>query len=119
MKTISTRFGLGISILALGGLVTSLAFAETSNAGGAARPQCSAEQGDKQSDGDRAQRAAERFAKDDKNGDGFLTADEVGAKRWAHIQVADTNKDGKVSLAELQQAHADGKLGHEHQQPPA
>jgi hypothetical protein len=36
----------------------------------------------------------------------------VGEKRWAHIQVADANKDGKISQAELQQAYADGKLGH-------
>ena len=50
------------------------------------------------------------FKKADKNNDGFLTKDEVGEKRWAHISVADANKDGKVSLAEMQQAHKDGKL---------
>lgn len=61
---------------------------------------------------ERAQRAAERFQKADKNNDGFLTRDEVGEKRWERIKVADTNNDGKVSKAELEQAHKDGKLGH-------
>jgi hypothetical protein len=53
-------------------------------------------------------------SKADKNSDGFLTQDEVGDRRWAHIQVADANKDSKISQAELEQAHADGKLGHKH-----
>ena len=112
MKTINARLVLGISILALAGFVSSLALADAAPQGGAALPQCSGEHGGKHSAGDRAQHAAERFKKADKNGDGFLTQDEVGEKRWAHIQVADANKDGKISLAELQQAHADGKLGH-------
>jgi hypothetical protein len=112
MKTITARFGLGISILALAGFMSSLALADAAPPDGAARPQCSGEHGGKQSAGDRAQHAAERFKKADTNGDGFLTQDEVGEKRWAHIQVADANKDGKISQAELQQAHADGKLGH-------
>lgn len=112
MKTINARLGLGISILALAGFVSSLALADAAPQGDAARPQCSGEHGGKQSAGDRAQHAAERFKKADKNGDGFLTQDEVGEKRWAHIQVADANKDGKISQAELQQAYADGKLGH-------
>ncbi len=110
MKSISTRIGLGLSVLALAGFASSLALADGRD--GAAHPQCSGEHGDKQSEGDRAQHAAERFKQSDKNNDGFLTQDEVGEKRWAHIQVADANKDGKVSQAELQQAHADGKLGH-------
>ena len=50
------------------------------------------------------------FKKSDKNNDGFLTKDEVGDKRWTRIQVADANKDSKVSQAELQQARKDGKL---------
>jgi Ca2+-binding EF-hand superfamily protein len=118
MKSITTRIGLGISVLALAGFMTSLALADGSQS---ARSQCSGEHAGNQSDGDRAQHAAERFKHSDKNGDGFLTQDEVGEKRWAHIQVADTNKDGKISFAELQQARADGKLGHKHeqQQPPA
>ncbi len=120
MKTISSRVrtGLVISVVALGGLISSLAFADAPAQDGA-RPQCSGEHGKNQSEGDRAQHAAERFKKADKNNDGFLTQDEVGEKRWAHIQVADANKDGKISQAELQQAHADGKLGHKHDKQPA
>ena len=112
MKTINARLGLGFSILALAGFASSLALADASSGDAAARPQCSGEHGGKQSAEDRAQHAAERFKKADKNSDGFLTRDEVGEKRWAHIQVADANNDGKISQAELQQAHADGKLGH-------
>jgi EF hand len=119
MKTISSRLGLGISVLALGACLTSLAVAETTDSAGAARPQCSGEHASDQSDADRRAHAEERFKKEDKNSDGFLTVDEVGEKRWAHIQVADANKDGKISFAELMQAHADGKLGHKHEQPPA
>jgi hypothetical protein len=52
-----------------------------------------------------------RFQKADTNGDGFLTQTEVGEKRWQKISVADTNKDAKVSKAELMQAKKDGKLG--------
>ena len=112
MKSISSRFGVVISVLALAASVTLLAAVETSTAAGTARPQCSGEHGKSASAGDRAQHAQERFKKADKNGDGFLTADEVGEKRWAHIQVADANKDGKISQAELQQAHENGQLGH-------
>jgi hypothetical protein len=120
MKSISSRLGVGISVLALAACVSSLALAETPSAAGDARPQCSGEHGKNQAEGDRAQHAAERFKKDDKNGDGFLTQAEVGDKRWAHISVADANKDGKISMAELAQAHADGKLGHKHDgKPPA
>ena len=120
MKIINDRVrtGLAISVVALGGLISSLAFADAPSRG-EARPQCSGEHGSHQSDGDRAQHAAERFKKADKNNDGFLTQDEVGEKRWAHIQIADTNKDGKISQAELQQAHAEGKLGHKHDKKPA
>ena len=60
---------------------------------------------------ERAQHAAERFQRADKNNDGFLTADEVGDKRWERIKVADANSDGKVSKAEIDQARKDGKLG--------
>jgi hypothetical protein len=56
--------------------------------------------------------AEARFKKADTNGDGVLTAAEVGEKKWARIKVADSNADAKVSLAELKQAKADGKLGH-------
>lgn len=55
-----------------------------------------------------------RFKAADKNGDGFLTKDEVGEQRWERIKVADANNDGKVSLAEMKQARKDGKLPKRH-----
>ena len=97
------RFSVAI-LLALAAVGTSaLALAETP-----ARPSCAGHEG-KGHDG-KGQGA--HFKKADKNSDGFLTKDEVGEKRWSRIQVADANKDGKVSQPELQQAHKDGKLGH-------
>ena len=51
----------------------------------------------------------ERFNKADKNHDGALSADEVGP-RWERLQVADTDKNGSVTRAELDQAHKDGKI---------
>ena len=119
MKTIRSRALVTSSVLALVACVSSLALAQMPSASGDARPQCSGEHGQNQSDGDRKAHAEERFKKADKNGDGFLTQDEVGEKRWAYIKVADANNDGKISLAELEQAHADGKLGHKHDKPPA
>jgi Ca2+-binding EF-hand superfamily protein len=54
----------------------------------------------------------ERFNQADKNHDGALSADEAGP-RWERLQVADTDKNGSVTRAELDQAHKDGKLrGH-------
>jgi len=120
MKKINTRVGLGISVIALGACLSSLALADAPKTEENARPQCSGEHGGKQSAEERKQHAAERFKKADKNADGFLTQAEVGDKRWTHIQVADANKDGKVSQVELTQAHADGKLGHgKHGKRPA
>lgn len=54
-----------------------------------------------------------RFERADKNGDGFLTQDEVGAKRWDRIKVADANSDARVSKDEMKAAREAGKLGHE------
>jgi len=115
MKKISTRLGLGLSVFALAACVASVAMADAPKDG--AKAQCSGEHGGKQSAADRAQHAAERFKKADKNADGFLTQAEVGDKKWTRIQVADANKDGKVTQAELVQAHADGKLGHHGKRP--
>ena len=111
MKKLTTRIGLGLSVIVLAASATSLALAADAPKDGA-RPQCSGEHEGKRTDAERAQHAADRFKKSDKNNDGFLTQAEVGDKRWSHIQVADANKDGKVTQAELAQAHADGKLGH-------
>lgn len=58
--------------------------------------------------------AEARFAKLDKNGDGALTEAEVGEKRWAHLSVADADKNGRVTEAELQQAVASGVLKFPH-----
>ena len=58
------------------------------------------------------------FKKADKNADGFLTKDEVGDERWTRIQVADANKDGKISQPEMQQARKDGKLPKHHGKGP-
>jgi len=54
--------------------------------------------------------AQARFAKLDKNGDGALTKDEVGDKRWEHLSVADADKNGSVTEAEIRQAVAAGVL---------
>jgi Ca2+-binding EF-hand superfamily protein len=56
------------------------------------------------------QRRAARFAKADKNGDGKLEPSEVGAARWKHLEVADADGDGKVTLEEIERAIANGTL---------
>jgi hypothetical protein len=96
------RFSVAIlfAVAAIG--TSALALAETP-----AKPSCAGHEG--KGHGDKGKGA--HFQKADKNSDGFLTKDEVGEKRWGRIQVADANKDGKVSQPELQQAHKDGKLG--------
>jgi hypothetical protein len=58
--------------------------------------------------------AQARFAKLDKNGDGALTKDEVGDKRWEHLSVADADKNGSVTQAEIAQAVASGVLKFPH-----
>lgn len=86
------------------GVVTlgaSVAFAEGNEGKEGKREGCS-----------KSKSAEARFAKADSNGDGFLTATEVGEKKWNRIKVADTNADSKVSLAEMKQAKLDGKIGH-------
>jgi len=116
MNTKGYRIGLGILVLALGTGVASIAAARGADG---ATPQCDGGGKQSKTPEERAQHAAERFKKADKNGDGFLTQDEVGAKRWEHMKVADANQDGKISAAELAQAHADGKLGHKHGNRPS
>lgn len=53
------------------------------------------------------------FARMDQNQDGALTSDEVGERRWSFLSHADSDGDGKVSRAEMDQAMADGKLRHD------
>ncbi len=53
------------------------------------------------------ERRAHMFARLDKNGDGALTADEVGNERfWSHLVQSDANGDGSVTKEELEQARA-------------
>jgi EF hand domain-containing protein len=99
------RFSIAMLCAAAAFGTSALALAETG-----AKPQC---------DGKHEGHAkGAGFKKADKNADGFLTKDEVGDERWTRIQVADANKDGKVSQPEMQQAHKDGKLPHGHGKGP-
>jgi Ca2+-binding EF-hand superfamily protein len=50
------------------------------------------------------------FEHADANSDGKLEQSEVPAEIWSHISVADTDKDGAVTQAELRQAHQNGTL---------
>lgn len=99
MNTIK-RFSIAALLAVAASGTSAWALADTS-----AKPQCD---GHDHKGGDKGA----RFKKADKNSDGFLTKDEVGERRWDHIKVADANNDSKISQAELQQAHKDGKLGH-------
>jgi Ca2+-binding EF-hand superfamily protein len=55
-------------------------------------------------------RSAERFSKEDKNGDGVLTQDELPAHFGERLMKLDANKDGKLTREEL------SKLGEMHAQ---
>ncbi|HYQ18879.1 MAG TPA: hypothetical protein VEQ58_24050 [Polyangiaceae bacterium] len=101
---ITKRFSIGILCVAAALGTTALALADDA---APAKPHCDGH-GKGKGDGQRQG----MFKKADKNSDGFLTQDEVGAERWARIKVADANNDGKVSHPELQQARKDGKLPH-------
>lgn len=57
-----------------------------------------------------AQMQAQHFARIDTNGDGAVTSTEVEPARWAHLQAADADHDGRVTRDELQAAHASGAL---------
>ena len=97
MNTIK-RFSIGFLFAAAAFATSALALADT-----AAKPECGGHKGEGK---------GAMFKKADKNSDGFLTKDEVGERRWDHIKVADANNDSKITQAEMQQAHKDGKLGH-------
>ncbi len=89
--------------------VSAVAFADS----GDAKPQCEGKRGEGKGHG-----KGGLFKKADKNADGFLTKDEVGAERWERIKLADANKDDKVTQAEMKQARKDGKLPKGHRQGP-
>ncbi len=59
-------------------------------------------------------RKEEMWKRADKNGDGALDASEVGPEHWEHIKVADADGNGSVTKAEMEQAHASGKLAMMH-----
>lgn len=58
----------------------------------------------------RAKMHEQRFAEMDSDKDGFLTEQELGERRWRRLGRADTDGDGKVSMAELRTAHEQGTL---------
>jgi len=58
----------------------------------------------------RAEKAAEKLASLDTNGDGLLSADEVGEERYARMVRLDADGNGGVSLAEAREGRA-GKRG--------
>ncbi len=99
-------------LLAVAGFAVSAAAVAQPND---AKPQC---EGKGNHDGKgKGERGAGMFKKADKNADGFLTQDEVGAQRWERLKAADANKDNKVSLEEMKQAKKDGKLRRGHTKP--
>ncbi|HEX3596874.1 MAG TPA: hypothetical protein VHU80_17315 [Polyangiaceae bacterium] len=51
-----------------------------------------------------------RFTHADKNSDGSLTENEVGDRKWSRISVADADKNGSVSLSEIEAAVTAGKI---------
>jgi hypothetical protein len=106
MNTIK-RFSIAALFAAAAFGTSAWALADTS-----AKPQCDGH-------GHQGEGKGAHFKKADKNSDGFLTKDEVGERRWDHIKVADANNDQKISQAEMQQAHKDGKLGHGRKGPKA
>ena len=103
--TQSKRFSIAFLFAAAAFGTSALALAETP-----AKPAC----GGKHDGG-----KGGMFKKADKNNDGFLTKDEVGAERWERIKAADANSDNKISHPELRQARKDGKLPHGHKGPKA
>lgn len=62
-----------------------------------------------------AEHMIQRF---DKNNNHALEASEVPPKMWAHLSIADANKDGSITAQELQEAHASGKLPKPHHGAP-
>jgi hypothetical protein len=64
----------------------------------------------------RQSRTKAQFARIDKNSDGQIEPGEAGARRWERIAPADTDKNGAVSFAEMEQGVASGKvkLRHHH-----
>ena len=102
MRTIAT---IGASLLALG--IASAALAIEPPAGGGNTPP--QQGGDKPAEkpGDKGGKGAGKrpdFKTLDKNGDGFITSDEVPAEAWERMKKADKNGDGKVSEAEMKEA---------------
>jgi Ca2+-binding EF-hand superfamily protein len=52
----------------------------------------------------------QRLTSKDANKDGALTAEEAGERKWSKLSLADADKDGKVTFAEIEQAREAGTL---------
>lgn len=53
-----------------------------------------------------------RFERSDKNGDGTLSSDEIGARRDSHFARMDRDGDGEISEEERKEAHK--RMGRHH-----
>jgi len=63
----------------------------------------------------REQRARARFDRQDQNGDGVLSADEIGNRAAKMFERLDTNSDGIVDAEELASRRGHHRRGHRHQ----
>jgi hypothetical protein len=118
MRMIAT---IGTALLALG--VASTALAAFPQDGGQTPPQQGGQGGGKGGQGggqgggrggpggpggQGGERRRPDFKTLDKNGDGFITQDEVPAEAWERLKNADKNGDGKISEEEMREARPRG-----------
>jgi hypothetical protein len=96
----TTRFS---TVLAIAGTALLLAASSVARADDSANPPPDKQRG--------PEHMIQKF---DKNGNHALEASEVPPRMWAHISVADANKDGSITLQELQDAIANGTLKWHH-----
>lgn len=103
-----TLTNVGTILLALGIASTALAIEPPANdtppqqggqSGGKGDGKPSGKDGERPGRGNRPD-----FKTLDKNGDGFITQDEVPAEAWERMKKADKNGDGKISAEELREA---------------
>ena len=110
MRTLTT---ISSTLLALGIASTALAIEPPANdtppqQGGQSGGQSGGGKGDGKPSGKDGERPGRGNRPDfktlDKNGDGFITEDEVPAEAWERMKKADKNGDGKISADELRDA---------------